>query len=815
MIIDSPIISGSYAASGSLNQFGDITVTGSLTVTGNITGTASVATSASYAANASAATSASYAATASYISGSGGGVGFPFSGSAVITGSLLITELSGSGTKYVITDNNGLLSISSGSTAIKVTEAITSTTNQTSFVVPNGYTTGLVDVFINGIKLSNAEFTDNDGVTITLATGSNDGDIVEFAKYQPANGVTNNALRQLTQFTATAGQTVFSASYTPGLLDVYYNGARLSNSDYTANNGTYITLATASAANDVLDVLVYSYQVGAFSGIGGQGVASQVAYFGTTNAITGSPNFTISGSTMTVTGSLVVTGSGTFTNIGPAVMSGSLTVSGAITTNSTITATTLVVQTVTSSVSYLTGSTQFGSLLSNTHVFSGSVTMNPGGLFVSSSGNVGIGATNPINPLLVAGTGVGAAGLIGMRGTNAHLGFQDASSIFKGWVGYFNLSLHGNDVDLNIKTGYKESSNIRFGVTGDSGEAMRISSNGNVSIGTTTSNSILALSQANSAASTTLEIINSSSASTTTKTSQLLFQIADTGGTVKQAANLIAGPDGVNNLSSYLAFGTRSGDANPPTERLRITSGGDILIAGGNTSGQGAVSACTALRFPNQYSSGYTDAGVKLFIFNSGATIQGFTAGPAYDLQYHSSGDNTNGKHAWYVGNVQVMRVQSTSGNVTILGSLSKGSGSFRIKHPLASKKNTHQLVHSFIEGPQADLLYSGAVTLVNGRAVINIDEAATMTEGTFEALCRNIRVFTSNETSWDNVRGKVEGNILTIECQNTESTDEISWLVIGERQDEHMMNTEWTDENGKVIVEPLIPVDPEVTSYN
>jgi hypothetical protein len=193
-------------------------------------------------------------------------------------------------------------------------------------------------------------------------------------------------------------------------------------------------------------------------------------------------------------------------------------------------------------------------------------------------------------------------------------------------------------------------------------------------------------------------------------------------------------------------------------------------------------------------------------LFNSGATIQGFTAGPAYDLQYHSSGDNSAGKHAWYVGNVQVMRVQSTSGNVTILGSLSKGSGSFRIKHPLASKKNTHQLVHSFIEGPQADLIYRGKVRLNAGKATVNIDEASTMTEGTFEALCREVQCFTTNETGWDNVRGKVTGNILTIESQNTESTDEISWMVVGERQDEHMMDTDWTDDNGKVIVEPLNP---------
>ena len=67
MIIDSPIISGSYSASGSLNQFGNITVTGSLTVTGNITGnitgSATNAVSASFAATA---TSASYATTAGF-----------------------------------------------------------------------------------------------------------------------------------------------------------------------------------------------------------------------------------------------------------------------------------------------------------------------------------------------------------------------------------------------------------------------------------------------------------------------------------------------------------------------------------------------------------------------------------------------------------------------------------------------------------------------------------------------------------------------------------------------------------------------------
>ena len=144
-----------------------------------------------------------------------------------------------------------------------------------------------------------------------------------------------------------------------------------------------------------------------------------------------------------------------------------------------------------------------------------------------------------------------------------------------------------------------------------------------------------------------------------------------------------------------------------------------------------------------------------------------------------------------------------TSGNATFTGSLSKGSGSFKIDHPLESKRDTHNLVHSFVEAPQADNIYRGKVDLVDGSATVNIDTVAGMTEGTFVALNREVQCFTSNESAWDAVKGSVSGNILTISCQNTSSTATISWLVIGERQDQHIMDADWTDENGKVIVEP------------
>jgi len=143
----------------------------------------------------------------------------------------------------------------------------------------------------------------------------------------------------------------------------------------------------------------------------------------------------------------------------------------------------------------------------------------------------------------------------------------------------------------------------------------------------------------------------------------------------------------------------------------------------------------------------------------------------------------------------------AVNGNITISGSLSKGSGTFKIDHPLKSR--THHLVHSFIEGPRCDLLYRGTVELINGSAVINLDTVSQMTEGTWEALCDNAQCFTSNETGWSPTRGLLFHNTLHIESQDSASSDVVSWLVVAERKDDHILQAPETDKNGKLVVEP------------
>jgi len=80
----------------------------------------------------------------------------------------------------------------------------------------------------------------------------------------------------VTKFTATAGQTVFTVNYTVGYVQVYLNGVLLDYAtDFTASNGTSITLATAAALDDI--ITVYAFSVSSVANITG-GAAGAVLY---------------------------------------------------------------------------------------------------------------------------------------------------------------------------------------------------------------------------------------------------------------------------------------------------------------------------------------------------------------------------------------------------------------------------------------------------------------------------------------------------------------------------------------------------------
>jgi hypothetical protein len=398
---------------------------------------------------------------------------------------------------------------------------------------------------------------------------------------------------------------------------------------------------------------------------------------------------------------------------------------------------------------------------------------------INQVGNLGLGGTPSnwqsgrtvlqITPSSTQGH-VAFGGVIGNVSTNA---FVDATDARWEYISNGIPSLYQQDEGRHIfYTAASGTANSAISWT----QAMTLNASGNLGVGTTSPN-----------------VGAWGRAITLQGPSNAAYEVTD--GTVRTAVYANAGSTGGVSVETNhpLVFATNA------TERARITSGGDFLV--GETATQysskiltngGPISTRIAnvdANYGDVFVAGYTANTSERNIIRS--AVSSIAGSSGFQFMISDGGGSANVTESF--------RINRTS--CTVVGSLSKGSGSFKIDHPL--KPDTHHLVHSFIEGPQADLIYRGKATLVNGKATINIDSAAGMTEGTFVALCREVQCLTSNESDWDAVRGTIAGNILTIECQNANSSATISWVVIGERQDKHMYDTDWTDENGKVIVEP------------
>jgi len=248
------------------------------------------------------------------------------------------------------------------------------------------------------------------------------------------------------------------------------------------------------------------------------------------------------------------------------------------------------------------------------------------------------------------------------------------------------------------------------------------------------------------------------------------------------------------------------------------TFGGNIVIPDGGTIGSASDTDAIAIRSDGNVGIGTAgSAGITLQVTGSttDTVIRGSGGGHGLDGRAGDGYVGTMGfaydtAHYGYLG-------YSTHGcyatSIYCIGTLYKGVDNFRIKHGL---REGYDLFHSVIEAPQADLIYRGKVNLVDGQASIDIDSHYDMTPGTFVWLTKSdsVQTFTSNETGWDAVRSSFSGDTITIECQNSSSTDTISWMVIAERGDPTFRESEVTDDDGNMILEresePPPPPPPE-----
>jgi hypothetical protein len=291
-------------------------------------------------------------------------------------------------------------------------------------------------------------------------------------------------------------------------------------------------------------------------------ITSSAASLTAINSYTASQNI--------LNGTYATTGSNTFTGI--------QTVNNNLVVTGSITAQTLVVQTVSSSVIYSSGSNVFGNNIANTqvmtgsmsltgsltvvtngtefqvnangvslgnaltdsHVISGSVRINPNGLFVSSSGLVGIGTSSPNSTLQVLKSG-------------ATFQVTDTGKTANNTFSVYGLS----QTSWAIATGNSGSFS--------GGEKIIINDNGNIGIGTTPTYPIhIGSNYANA---------GSISSGGDLYGTAYFGQSGLIVGTQSTTANIALITYGTN---KDILFGSWNGSSN--SEKMRITGGGKLLV---------------------------------------------------------------------------------------------------------------------------------------------------------------------------------------------------------------------------------------------
>ena len=159
------------------------------------------------------------------------------------------------------------------------------------------------------------------------------------------------------------------------------------------------------------------------------------------------------------------------------IITGSLTVTG------TITATTLVAQTITSSTSWITGSTKFGSIVDNTHQFTGSILQS--GSLAYFAGSVGIGTTSPSYKLDVSGEINAATNLYLANGT-LYVSAGSGTAYTSRLSTVYNFPYIETYLDSYAGTSYEGRIYFRTNSGGGAlSTKMTITNGGNVGIGTT------------------------------------------------------------------------------------------------------------------------------------------------------------------------------------------------------------------------------------------------------------------------------------------------------------------------------------------
>ena len=111
---------------------------------------------------------------------------------------------------------------------------------------------------------SSAPSSNNDVGDLYFDSTANELKVYKSSGWAAAGSTVNGTANRF-EYTATAGQTTFTGAdnnsatmaYDAGFIDVYLNGVKLANADFTATTGTSVVLASGASVNDILMVVAY------------------------------------------------------------------------------------------------------------------------------------------------------------------------------------------------------------------------------------------------------------------------------------------------------------------------------------------------------------------------------------------------------------------------------------------------------------------------------------------------------------------------------------------------------------------------------
>jgi hypothetical protein len=473
-------------------------------------------------------------------------------------------------------------------------------------------------------------------------------------------------------------------------------------------------------------------------------------------------------------------------------------------------------------------------------------------LIYQTGGNLGIGTKNPQAEVDVVGAGVRGIQAT-VPGTQAAIS-GIATATKGGTTGVYGQS---SDPGGNAMLAVNEATTGGYGVIGVSG-ATSGSSYGVYGASASTTNFAAGVSGVeNSKTGQVFGVAGSTSSTTTFAAGVSGFEAAKTGavsgvaGSTNSTTTGAAGVNGFEGATSGQVYGVTGGTTSTTNGAAGVI-GSDTAASGqvfgvfgytNSATGTGVAGNANATTGQTTGVSGLSVSTSGTGVFGNATAATGNTFG-VFGQTASPTGNGTGGyasatsglaigvvgltnspagvggvftnlgggKSAVLIGNganyAQVFIVDASgngnfAGNLNVKGKLTKGSGSFKIDHPL-NPANKY-LSHSFVESPDMMNVYNGNITTDRrGLATVNLPEYFEALNGDFRYQLTVIGQFAQAI-----VAKKIAANRFVI--RTSKANVEVSWQVTGIRHDAYANAYRIPVEEDKTAGEQGYYLHPEV----